>query len=273
MKLTTREGKGSKLTIKEMDDNLLYLESLNKSNNPIIKAYFQSKLAYDNNTLYNGLDISLDKGIFLPYVEDLELPDTGFYVVSSVETYLRLLEPMFNTDSTNFTFLKYLLKIGTIDYSIMASVETYNKYLEAFKIYNFYNLNYQIKNPVLNEDFLNKFKDIEQYNTLNNTEVLDRFIDKGIVETGLINGKSQLDILFYISNQLGIINSNNYNSADFLFGLLMMDMILDKGIVILDTNKYPHINQIRVYQNCKGLILMSVESFLAYIQNNTGVPA
>ena len=52
MKLTTREGKGSKLTIKEMDDNLLYLESLNKSNNPIIKAYFQSKLAYDNNTLY-----------------------------------------------------------------------------------------------------------------------------------------------------------------------------------------------------------------------------
>jgi len=268
MKLTTREGKGSKLTIKEMDDNLLYLESLNKSNNPIIKAYFQSKLAYDNNTLYNGLDISLDKGIFLPYVEDLELPDTGFYVVSCVETYLKLLEPMFNTEEITFTFLKYLLKIGTIDYSIMASLETYNKYLEAFKIYN---LNYQIKNPVLNEDFLNKFKDIEQYNTLNNTEVLDRFTDKGIVETGLINGKSQLDILFYISNQLGIINSNNYNSADFSFGYYILDRILDKGIVILDTNKYPHINQIRVYQNYKGLILMSVDAFLAYIENNTGV--
>ena len=128
-----------------------------------------------------------------------------------------------------------------------------------------------IKNPVLNEDFLNKLAMFEQYNTLYNIDILDRINDKGIIEFGLINGKSQLDILFYLSNQLGIVSENQNGDQEFSFGEGFLDRMIDKGIVIIDTNKFSNINQYTEHQFRKGLVIISVEGFIRYLENNTGV--
>jgi hypothetical protein len=239
-------------------------------NNPIIKAYFETKLS--SNTGFNpakGFVELLDNGIFLPHVENLELPDTGFYAISAVETFQKLLSPDYGGIFT-YPFVVDLLKIKTTDYSIFGSRETYGvRYLQYIKFVSPMNT---IKNPVLNEDFLNKLVMFEQYNTLYNAEILDRINDKGIIEFGLINGKSQLDILFYLSNQLGIVVSENQNGdQEFSFGEFFIDRINDKGIVIIDTNKFSNINQFTEHQFRKGLMIISVEGFINYLENNTGV--
>lgn len=129
---------------------------------------------------------------------------------------------------------------------VLASVETFLKFAEAVP-YG------EVPGTCCNT-FSSVTEDMEEC-ILPDAEAIDRILDKGIVEAGLINGQSQLGLINeWIKS---ILPLGGFSGAETL------DRILDKGIVIWCEEQ----------ENGEGnLVLGSVETFLKYAEevNITG---
>lgn len=258
MTLITRQGKGSKLTTQEMDNNLLYLQSLGYSENPIVQAYLIAKEYTPYIANQRPDEIFGLFGMVVPYQEGMILPDTGFYTIASVEMHLKIAEAFGNSPYTQF--VSRLFKIETITKSVSASIETYLKLNEAYNSYQYFDLT-----PNFNRQFVESFKNLKAFD-YGNYEYFDRILDKGMVEWGSIGGKSQIDTL------IGLTSLISYDGSD----LEKMERMMDVGIVVLDMKKFPNLSWENSYpKEINGLRVMSVEQFLRYLENEVGpaVPA
>jgi hypothetical protein len=254
MSLITRQGKGSKLTTQEMDNNLLYLQSLGYSENPIVQAYLIAKEYTPYLDYYGPNEIVPFSyfGMVVPYQEGMILPDTGFYAIASVETHLKLAEALYQ-QNPKWQFIRRLFKIDSTTKSCGASVETYLKLNEAY--------NYWGAKPGFNREFVESFQNLNTYDSkaYGSYEYFDRITDKGIVELGAIEGKSQIDTLIDLSS---VVTTGNFSSS-----VENLDRMLDLGIVVLDAKKFPMFFGLQDPQYPKnGLLVMSVEQCLRYIE-------
>ena len=259
MSLVTRQGKGSRLTSQEMDNNLLYLQELGYSNNPIVQTYLLAKqytpYLYFTEPTYT-IPFS-EYGVFIPYQEGMLLPDTGFYTIASVETSLKLAEAIYLNSNNSFKweFAKRLFKIDSTAKSCGASVETYLKLAEAYRNLGNIKTNF-------NKDFVESFKNLKAFDakTFGNYEYFDRILDKGIVEWGTIGGKSQIDTLIELTSK--IVRTNPQT------GVENLDRILDLGIAIIDTRKFPILTaEENPVGPRNGLLVMSVEQCNRYLES------
>ena len=123
---------------------------------------------------------------------------------------------------------------------VLASVETFLKFAEAVPYQEFVGTCCNQFSPTL--------EDMEEC-LYTGSEDIDRILDKGIVEAGLINGQSQLPLIYqWIQSVLPLGNSS---------GTEIFDRIIDKGIVIWCEEQ----------ENGEGnLVLGSVETFLKYAE-------
>lgn len=250
MTLVTRQGKGSRLTIQEMDNNLLYLQGLGYSENPIIQAYLIAKY---NVGYLNTEDLLFPRGVFVPYQEGMILPDNGIYSIGSVETHLVILDYFYNQPYADF--VKRLFKINTINKSSASSVETYYHYRGYIS-----ERQWEIDKLQFNSDFINQFQEFKTYDSplYGNMEYFDRIIDKGIVEMGSMGEKSQIENLIKLATEL----SWYYPAAE------NFDRMLDLGIVVLDLKKFPMLSWNQGTQIAKnGLLVMNREQFLTYLDS------
>lgn len=180
-KLTTREGKGSKLTIAEMDGNLTYLQNLgNGSNDP--RDYFI--------LINRGKDVTKDHVSY--FKSSFDEPVKGIYFIGSIEESLKFLDGVGATAGSP-ELKDYPFKTGTsYEVAITASIESYLKFLEAISpsplSMTWGNTNFASKWCQLIENS-NYFKG-EGYSQ---PEFIDRLLDIGIVELSLIGGSSKLD--------------------------------------------------------------------------------
>ena len=254
MALVTRQGKGSRLTIQEMDNNLLYLEEGAFSRNPIVRSFqcagknSQTWINYMN----SGITFSKD---------DVDRPDETFYGVSSVELFQIVFATPINSNNQYGwvkglkdmeTFMS-LNKIRTGPTNYIASVETYAKTGDGLgnNIPNYYEYSLPIRNTKTSADtnftdslfktsgqgaedclpeIVRKNYDKYAFRPVDYSLILDRIFDKGIIEKGKINGESQIKTLlslFYLSG-----GACNYNSA--FVPEEILDFITDRGIFILD---------------------------------------
>lgn len=169
-------------------------------------------------TISEILDRILDKGI-IESNENSEIccpdciqksnSDTSFniYVMSSVETYLKLAEAIGFTYGLQQTCCTH----------ITASVETTLKFNEAMGG----DANNSLNCPNNYNTCINELK-----NTLTSVG-LDRILDKGIVESGSLNGLSQIcKIHEFVNISVSADTYNTYTKDE------VLDRILDKGIVI-----------------------------------------
>jgi hypothetical protein len=186
-----------------------------------------------------AFDRILDKGLVLTNESgEFEAPEKNIYVLASVETYLKFAEAL-GTDNESE---------DDIDINIAASVETYLKFNEAVRYYpQVFNLNYNYENQT---EFLSTWLNIINWSNIewsdrteeveDKVEILDRVLDKGIVELGYLKIKNYSEV---------------YENP------LVFDRILDKGIVIS-------------YREMKNNILISsVETYLKYAEAIATVPA
>jgi hypothetical protein len=251
MALVTRQGKGSRLTIQEMDNNLLYLEGGAFSRNPIVRSF---QCAGKNAQLW--IDY-MDSGITFSK-DDVDRPDEPFYGVLSVEAFQRFFATPINYNQYGWvkglkdmeTFMS-LNKIRTGPTNYIASVETYTKTGDNLgNINNYYAYSLPIRNTKTSADtnftdslfktsgqgaedcfpeIVRKNYDKYSFRPVNYSEILDRILDKGFIEKGKINGESQIKTLislFYLSG------GASGNSA--FFPEVILDFITDRGIFILD---------------------------------------
>jgi hypothetical protein len=208
--------------------------------------YCKSDADYDPNLGTNitlqpqAFDRILDKGLVLTNESgEFEAPEKNIYVLASVETYLKFAEA-FGTDNESE---------DDIDINIAASVETYLKFNEAYYSQVF-NLNYNYENQT---EFLSTWLNIINWSNIewsdrteeveDKVEILDRVLDKGIVELGYLKIKNYSEV---------------YENP------LVFDRILDKGIVI----SYNGINN--------NILISSVETYLKYAEAlglTTQIPA
>jgi hypothetical protein len=238
--------------------------------NPIIKAYSISKFSINKNNFNQNINSffnSIENGIFIPYVDGMELPDFGFYAISSVETNLKLVERFANPSTLN-QFQKNLFKYDGIDTSLLAGVETYLKFWEATS----FSILANNAKLTTNTDFTDKLLTIKNmYSSKRGTiEYFDRINDKGIVEVGTISGKSAIDAVYYVASQVG-----NLELKNLIYTMEILDLFLDRGIVIIDTDKYSAVTQFMPYTEDypKGVLIMSAELFLNFLDNEAAVPA
>lgn len=217
-----------------------------------------------NSTMAEILDRFLDKGsvqsnkdldICCPdCVQDLNSKNVNLYVISSVETYLKLAEALGFTRQAAVPaaiFGKITNQSnGTCCTQITASVETTLKFNEAIG-----NLT-----PNPNPSCPSNFNSC--INTLKNSldaEGIDRMLDKGIVEYGSLSGVSQVcRIDDFINLSVQSDQTQSTTKAE------VLDRILDKGIVI------------SCYDD--EIVMASVETWLKYAEatgftNSAAVPA
>ena len=264
MKLTTRTSKGGKLSIKEMDTNLTYLESIGgNSSDPVYYAINKLCTSYPYPRIGFNL-ISKDK--FLK-------PDNGLYLLSSVETYLKFAEAFGSNgqDSNYFTRGEYngipqnAIPRRETSVNVFASVETYLKFAEAIGLTNNNNNNWPeiisalgttdngfntqlrslLENPLINyegETLPSRIKNI--------TDILNR----GIVEVNSIKNESTLD---RILDNLDMYSINSFdNFPDYTLGIYdgpywrlasnenysiapkRFMLFLDNGLVVWENPKY-----------------------------------
>jgi len=176
------------------------------------------------------LDRILDKGIVGSIPDNFCCPPCGRYVIASVETYIKYIEAVALENQCC--------------YNIKASVETFLKFDEAADMIP--NFPSQCDNP----SFENCYD--EMTIKLNfDAYAIDRILDKGIVEQGAIglngSGSSYLCILTDF-----ILSAFNLQGDILSTKAEILDRILDKGIVI----------------DCTGdtLVVASVETYIKYIE-------
>ena len=213
--------------------------------------YCKSDADYDpilgtNITLQpEAFDRVLDKGLVLTNESgEFETPEKNVYVFASVETYLKFNEALTTNNESD----------DDIDINIAASVETYLKFNEAVRYYpQVFNLNYNYENQT---EFLSTWLNIINWSNIEwsdrteevegKVEILDRVLDKGIVELGYLKIKNYSEV---------------YENPE------VFDRILDKGIVV----SYREINN--------NILISSVETYLKYAEavgltsGGGGVPA
>ena len=182
-------------------------------------------------------------------------PENSFYVLASVETYLKFQEGQVEWDQSVLTNEKL---------NIEGSVETYLKFWEA----NYsqplgYNIEYNYTNKTgFQSEFLKVINDDTYFtNIINKSQLFDRLIDKGIVEFGQIGEGSKLvyseilkkmilpiQIIAEICNYTDNPNIDRTDNNYVIYGLF--DELIDKGIVV---------------REFKGnLIIGSVEQYLKF---------
>lgn len=252
MKLTTRTSTGRKLTIKEMDTNLTYLESISgNSSDPVyyaINKYCTSAILNVNNSSIGFNLINKDK--FLK-------PDNGLYIFSTVETYLKFNEAVVNgypgPDDQRVTSI-----------NLFSSVETYLKFAEAMSNWfefsaavgttnNGFNtqLKSLLENPLINyqgETLPTRFNNI------------DMILDRGIVEVNGIENKSILDRIldnldmYSVNSTPDILKFIQDYTEDYSITPLVLGSFIDSGLVVWENTKYISISNIEE-------ILKYLESF------------
>lgn len=209
---------------------------------------------------FEEVTYSLDRGEFILNNEYFTFPNDTLYVLSSIETYLKFQEGQVLINPT-------LIESKKINVS--SSVETFLKFWEATNGNVSYNYN---SKTGFQEQFLKLINDpayFDETNLQNKAELIDRILDKGIVEFGEIGEGSKIvyteilkkTILTVEQARLRMQNGNLDNTT-----LLreLFDIIIDKGIVV------------RTYKT--NLIISSVEKYLQFLEsesNNGGgeVPA
>jgi hypothetical protein len=136
----------------------------------------------------NSLLVALVKGYVTQYDDNFKQPLNGIYLLSSVETSLKFLEAV--NQWTEYP----LDNATTYDIGIAASIETYLKFEEAVETYD---INLRIGNTDFADAFANLLLNTEftTENLEQKTLVLDRILDRGIVEFSLIGANSKLDYL------------------------------------------------------------------------------
>jgi hypothetical protein len=108
MPLITREGKGSKLTIQEMDGNLLYLEQLaQQGGGSVVDEIIEIEIPYFFNDSLEGLDLEqpllrIIEGKFTGFINEFESElieiEEGFFIKTETKTYKGLFEILLEED-------------------------------------------------------------------------------------------------------------------------------------------------------------------------------
>jgi hypothetical protein len=209
--------------------------------------YCKSDADYDPNLGTNitlqpeAFDRILNKGLVLTNESgEFEAPEKNIYVISSIETYLKFHEALATDNESE----------DDIDINVAASVESYLKFAEATAQTiggeemgysdQVFNLKYNYENQT---EFLSTWLNIINWSNIEwsdrteevegKVEILDRVLDKGIVELGYLKIKNYSEV---------------YENP------LVFDRILDKGIVI----SYNGINN--------NILISSVETYLKYAE-------
>jgi hypothetical protein len=261
MGLITREEKGSKLTIEEMDGNLEYLEKLAKNGNFIDPREYILKNSKIELTDNNYIRIQpLENGEYILNNEDLLFPENEIYVLSTVETYLKFAEAV----ASNPIYL------NNRKLNIVASAETYLKFAEA-TISHSYNNNNQtgfIEQflQLINDPTYAKDGEIIRKSDLINCLIAGIYSSAGIVELGQIGEGSKLVYSHILKklilgenslvNLLGIqeiVGNDNDSTLRYI-----LERLLLHGIVV------------REYKG--NLIISSVESYLRWLEAEGGTP-
>ena len=256
MSLTLRQTKGTKLTIPEMDNNFLYLESLSVPNtvnaNPM---RWLLGMASHMTELFNGsewrrtLRQILDRGLVMPIAESpFTIPDNNLYMIASIEIALEYGEAV-----KSWTWVEVPTQVNAY-----ASVEPYNKYEESARAWAGYEVNGL-------GDFSEKMPDFLYGMSYAN---LNLVLDGGMVEYNTIDGVSQLSLikeLMFSNNSISIEENLKYmesygvdllnvtNPGPFNFCRGLSTSVLDYGIVI--------------YALDENYIISSVETILKYFDS------
>jgi hypothetical protein len=130
---------------------------------------------------------------------------------------------------------------------VFASVETYLKYGEAVTPENAERCCNQFNSAI--EDYL-------ECHGLNNSQTWDYILDKGIIESNLIQGNSQLPYIFEWINLIISTGQSGNTTATEIF-----DRILDKGVVVWCNDETGDIS------------IASVETFLKLAEVVNGLDA
>jgi hypothetical protein len=244
MALITRQGKGSKLTIQEMDGNLEYLEGLAQgggSTNPIIRSFEAAGFDPDRWEQLMGA------GIIFGANEVPEMQER-FYGIASVETWQKTLSRPENgrpgypgRGLSELDSFMQLNKIGSSKTNYMCSVETYTRTRGYEYEPNWIDLPIQNTHTEPDTDFIEKalgvsseesilkvskkYEDAWGVGSFHYAEILDRIWDKGIIEKGSIGGKSQIGNLWSISRGYGTWPR---------YPVEAIDRIIDRGLFIVN---------------------------------------
>jgi hypothetical protein len=248
MSLVTRQGKGSKLTVQEMDGNLEYLEQLAQQGGETFTDPREYTLDKTTITRSQGNTIisPLDQGEIIFNNEELLFPENEIYVLSSIESYLKFQEGL---------SLEYL---NGRKINVASNVNEYLKFLEA------------ATNEEIDYNYTNSTGFIDQYlELINDTtyfkegelqrkgDFLDRLNVTGIVEMGQIGEGSKLvyshilkNIILGIEQWLVLAESSGSDNDPILREIFLL--ILKRGIVV------------REYKG--NLIIASVEEYLKFAE-------
>jgi hypothetical protein len=254
MALVTRQGKGSKLTVQEMDGNLTYLKQLAQQGGETFtdpREYILDKTAI---TRFQGDTIvsPLGQGEIIFNNENLLFPENEIYVLSSVETYLRLSEAV--------QFLEEEGYLNGRKINVATSVETYLGFQEANQGIDY--------NYTDNTGFIDQYLELINDTTYFKEGELQRkgdFLYKlnvtGIVEMGQIGEGSKLvyshilkNIILGIEQRLVLAEEFGSDNDHILREIFLT--ILQRGIVV------------REYKG--NLIISSVEEYLKFAEIDKG---
>jgi hypothetical protein len=264
MSLITRQGKGSRLTIKEMDGNLEYLERLaqtggNNFQDP--REYILKKSKITNNEGYTFIQ-ALENGEYILNNEDLLFPEDEIYILSSVESYLKFAEAVSVILNENNEIIGngYL---NNKKINVSASIETYLKFEEANSYFFGEGQSYNYNNQT---GFIKQYLELISDQTyakandfLRKSDFLDRLNDKGIVELGQIGKGSKLvythilkKIILDIETWLSYTEESMDSDNDRFISHILY-VILDRGI------------SVREYKG--NLIISSIETYLKFVES------
>jgi hypothetical protein len=259
MALVTRQGKGSKLTVQEMDGNLTYLEQLAQQGGETFtdpREYILDKTAitiFQGNTIFSPLD----QGEIIFNNENLLFPENEIYVLSSVETYLKFTEAVWFLEGEGY--------LNGRKINVATSVETYLRFAEA---------NTEFIGEVQSYNYNNQTGFIDQYlKLINDTtyfkegelqrkgDFLYKLNVTGIVEMGQIGEGSKLvyshilkNIILGIEQRLVLAEEFGSDNDHILREIFLT--ILQRGIVV------------REYKG--NLIISSVEEYLKFAEIDKG---
>jgi hypothetical protein len=256
MSLITRQEKGSKLTVQEMDGNLEYLEQLAQQGGETFtdpREYTLDKTAITRYENGNFKLSPLDQGEIIFNNENLLFPENEIYVLSTVETYLKFAEAV----------------SGEYDYNVESLIP--NGYLNGRKINVVSNVNEYLKfleatiNQEIDYNYTNSTGFIDQYlELINDTtyfkegelqrkgDFLDRLNVTGIVEMGQIGEGSKLvyshilkNIILGIEQWLVLAESYGSDNDPILREIFLL--ILERGIVVRESKGNLIISSIETY--------------------------
>jgi hypothetical protein len=264
MALVTRQGKGSRLTIQEMDGNLLYLEGGALSRNPIIRSF--QICGYD----MDSWELKINSGNpFMFESSEVDRPDDRFYGISSVESWVSYFNTPENLGNQfdqryggiiNAEIFLSTAKVKTLPTNYTVSVETFIKTsnnpdyrvshthsqgstsmsvrnIEEIKNKNiqqdpdFYNTIFGVSGTESTDSIIGStFYNNRSFRKVNKFEDLDRILDRGIIEKGKISGESQLDILWgeFAKNRSPYLSGPYQNPGEFF------DRLITIGIFVVD---------------------------------------